>query len=166
MSDTPTTPPEPPNPVSIATAYHEAGHAVVALELDRPVVKVSILPDRDRAGICHFGKAVTRPTEDWIEREMLIALAGMAAEARHTGTYDREAAGRDLRYARALSTGRAGNARQAERLERRMLSRVENMLDEDQVWLAVERIAAELLRQGEMSGRQARHLYAECVKEK
>ena len=113
MSDTPTTPPVP-DPVSVATAYHEAGHAVVALELDRPVVKVSILPDRDRAGICHFGKAVTRPTEDWIEREMLIALAGMAAEARHTGTYDREAAGRDLRYARSLSSGRApsisGNA--------------------------------------------------------
>ena len=162
MSDEPIT---PPDPAIIATAYHEAGHAVVALELDRPVVKVSILPDRDRAGICHFGKAVMRPSEDWIEREMLIALAGMAAEARHTGTYDREAAGRDLRYARSLSTGRAGNERQAARLERRMLSRVENLLDEEKVWLAVERIAAELVRQGEMSGRQARHLYAECVRE-
>jgi ATP-dependent Zn protease len=75
-----------------ATAYHEAGHAVVALALDRPVVKVSILADRDRLGICFFGKAVFRPSEDWLEREMLIALAGLAAEARHTGAYDREAA--------------------------------------------------------------------------
>lgn len=148
-----------------ATAYHEAGHAVVALALDRPVVKVSILPGRDRAGLCHFGKAVVRPTEDWIEREMLISLAGMAAEARRTGTYDRAAAGRDLRYARAISAGRSGNERQADRLERRMLSRVENLLDDEEVWLAVERIAAELLVKGEISGRQARHIYGECVQE-
>ncbi|MFO0927225.1 MAG: hypothetical protein U0736_09325 [Gemmataceae bacterium] len=43
-------------PDAEATAYHEAGHAV-ALALDRPVVKVSIRPDRDRPGICFFGKA-------------------------------------------------------------------------------------------------------------
>src|SRR3569623_2357917 len=124
MSDAHPTPPETPDPDRLATAYHEAGHAVVSLELDRPVVKVSILPDRDRAGICHFGTAVTRPTEDWIEREMLISLAGMAAEARHTGTYDRAAAGRDLRYARQLAVSRAGNDRQAERQERRLLAQV------------------------------------------
>src|SRR5829696_258658 len=101
-----------------ATAYHDAGHAVAALALDRPGVKVSILPDRDRLGICAFGKAVFRPSEDWLEREVLIALAGLAAEARRTGTYAREAAGRDLLYARRLSLERAGNERQAERLEK------------------------------------------------
>src|SRR3954451_16442176 len=85
-----------------ATAYHEAGHAVAALALDRPVVKVSIRADRDRLGICAFGKAVFRPSQDWLEQEVLIALAGMAAEARHTGTYDRAGAGRDLLYARKL----------------------------------------------------------------
>src|SRR4051795_10022621 len=94
-----------------ATAYHEAGHAVAALALERPVVKVSIRPDRDRLGICAFGKAVFRPTQDWLEREVLIALAGMAAEARQTGTYDRLAAGRDLVYARGLAVQRAGSAR-------------------------------------------------------
>ena len=43
-----------------ATAYHEAGHAVAALALERPVMKVSIRPDRERLGICAFGKAVIR----------------------------------------------------------------------------------------------------------
>ena len=47
-----------------------------------------------------------------------------------------------------------------------MLSRVENLLDDENVWLAVERIAAELLLQGEISGRQARHLYEECARER
>jgi ATP-dependent Zn protease len=147
-----------------ATAYHEAGHAVAALALDRPVVKVSVRPDRDRLGICAFGKPVFRPSEDWLEREVLIALAGMAAEARHTGTYHREAAGRDLRYARSLALQRAGNERQAERLERRLLAKAEHLLDRGANWRAVERIAAELLRAGEISGRQARHLYEECLR--
>ncbi len=87
----------------VATAYHEAGHAVAALALDRPVLKVSIRPERDRLGICAFGKPVMRPSEDWLEREMLIALAGMAAEARYTGSYDRESATRDLRYVHGLA---------------------------------------------------------------
>src|SRR5260370_41531151 len=66
-----------------ATAYHEAGHAVMALALGRPVASVSILPDRRFLGMCEFGKAVFRPSEDWLEREMLIALAGLPAPAPH-----------------------------------------------------------------------------------
>lgn len=154
-----------PSAQDVATAYHEAGHAVAALALGRPVVKVSIRPDRDRLGICAFGKAVFRPTQDWLEREVLIALAGMAAEARRTGAYDRAAAGRDLLYARGLAIQRAGSAKQAERLERRMLSKVENLLDDEENWLAVERIAEELLKQQEISGRQAKHIYERCVRE-
>lgn len=156
---------QPPSPQDQATAFHEAGHAVAALALDRPVVAVSIEPDRDRLGICAFGKPVFRPSEDWLEREVLIALAGMAAEARHTGEYDREAAGRDLVYARKLSLQRAGNERQAERLEKRLLSKAENLLERPAHWRAVERIAAELLRCRHMSGRQARHLFEECTRE-
>jgi ATP-dependent Zn protease len=57
-----------------ATAYHEAGHAVVALALGRPVQRVSVLPDRVHLGQCEFRKGEFRPTEDWLEREMLIAL--------------------------------------------------------------------------------------------
>jgi ATP-dependent Zn protease len=156
---------EQPTPEGVATAYHEAGHAVAALALDRPVVKVSIRPDRDRLGICFFGKAVFRPSEDWLEREVLIALAGLAAEAKRTGEYQREAAGRDLRYARGLSLQRAGSQRQAERLERRLLSKAEHLLDRRANWRAVERIAEALLQSGEISGRQARHLYEECVRQ-
>ncbi len=43
------------------TAYHEAGHAVVALALDRPVHRVSVLPNRERLGQCEFGKARFKP---------------------------------------------------------------------------------------------------------
>ena len=147
-----------------ATAYHEAGHAVAALALDRPVMRVSIRPGGDFLGTCAFGKSVFRPSEDWLEREALISLAGLAAEARHTGAYDVASAGRDLHYARKLAIQRAGNERQAERLERRLLAKAEHLLDQGANWAAVEAIAQALLEAGEISGRQARHLYEECLR--
>src|SRR5690348_11686681 len=103
-------------PYDEITAYHEAGHAAVSLVLGRPVHEVSVLPDHEFMGVCQFGKAVFRPSEDWLEREMLIALGGLAAEAMHTGTYARDAANRDLKYVRRLAVQRAGE-RQADRLE-------------------------------------------------
>jgi len=141
-----------------ATAYHEAGHAVVALALGRPVHRVSVLPNRDRLGQCEFGKTPTRPTADWAEREMLISLAGLAAEARHTGTYGWDEADRDLRHVRRLLLDR-GRERAAERVEKRLLAKVEYLLADDGHWRAVELVAAELLVQGVISGRAARHLF-------
>jgi Peptidase family M41 len=141
-----------------ATAYHEAGHAVVALALGRPVQRVSILADRVHLGRCEFGKGVVRPSEDWLEREILIALGGIAAEARHTGDYAWGGAARDQQYVRSLSVQRAGE-RRAERLERRLLAKAEHLLAQEVNWRAVELIAAELLRCGAISGRAARHLF-------
>jgi ATP-dependent Zn protease len=147
------------------TAYHEAGHAVVALVLGRPVAHVSILPTREYLGICQFGKPVFRPSEDWLEREILIALGGVAAEALHTGEYAWAGADRDHRYVHGLALQRAGNERQAERLERRMLAKTEHLLTRPAHWRAVERLAAELVRLREVSGRTARHLFEQCLKE-
>ena len=141
-----------------ATAYHEAGHAVVALALGRPVQRVSVLPDRVHLGLCQFRKGEFRPTEDWLEREMLIALGGLAAEARHTNNYAWDGAARDLRYVRELTVQRAGE-RRADRLQRRLLAKVEHLLAQEGHWQAVELIAAELLRCGTISGRAARHLF-------
>src|SRR3984957_12446669 len=141
-----------------ATAYHEAGHAVVALILGRPVQRVSILPAAEHLGVCEFGKGVYRPSEDWLEREILIALGGIAAEARLTGVYSWDAAARDQQYVRRLAVQRAGE-RRAERLERRLLAKAEHFLADEGTWRAVESIAAELLRHREISGRAALHLF-------
>jgi Peptidase family M41 len=150
---------------SEATAYHEAGHAVMALALGRPVACVSVRARHDFLGTCAFGKAVFRPSEDWLEREMLIALAGLAAEALHTGEYAWGSAGRDQAYAGDLAAQRAGSDRKGQRLLRRMLSKAEHLLSQTENWQAVERMAAELLRLGEISGRAARHIYEECLRQ-
>ena len=145
------------------TAYHEAGHAVVALALGRPVHKVSVLPNTERLGACEFRKSVQRPSEDWVETEILISLAGMVAEARLTGSYDTGGADRDLRYVRKLTLMRASD-RTVDRLEKRMLAKTENLLGDDELWQAVESIAKELLIHGQISGRAARHFYDLAVK--
>lgn len=141
-----------------ATAYHEAGHAVIALELGRSIQRVSIVPGREWLGRCEFQKGRVRPSEDWLEREILIALAGLAAEARHTGQYVWEGAAQDLRNVRRLATQRAGE-RQADRLQRRLLAKVEHLLSQAEIWHAVKLIATELLRCETLSGRAALHLF-------
>jgi len=150
-------------PYDRATAYHEAGHAVIALAHDRPVHRVSVLPTQLHLGLCEFKKGVQRGSVDVVEREILISLAGMAAEARLTGTYDRAAAGRDLKHARTLALQRAGE-RQLDRYERRMLAKVENLMGDELIWAAVESIAAALVRSGRISGREALHLYKLAMK--
>lgn len=149
-------------PASTATAYHEAGHAVAALALGRPVQCVTIVATRERLGTCAFGKAPSRPSEDWLEREILIALAGLAAEARCTGVYSWDGASQDRRSIQRLALQRAGSSRQAERLERRLLAKAEHLLAQEGNWKAVERIAVELLKAGTLSGRAARHFYEEA----
>lgn len=152
--------PSPP-PELVATAYHEAGHAVVALALGRPVHRVSVRPNADRLGQCEFRKGRHQPTDDWLEDEILISLAGMAAEARATGVYERGGAARDLRFARQLMLQRASE-RSLDRYERRMLAKVENLLGDDGHWRAVEAIAAELAARETISGRQTVHLFELC----
>lgn len=145
------------------TAYHEAGHAVVALALGRTIHKVSVLPNRERMGEVRFSKGA-KPTADWVEREILIALGGMAAEAKHTGTYATDEAAEDLRFVRRLALERKSE-RQAGRYEQRMLDKVEYLLADDGHWKAVELIAAELRKHGTISGRAARHLFELATKE-
>jgi hypothetical protein len=125
---------------------------------------VSVLPNRERLGECRFGKGNVRATDDWIEREILIALGGMAAEARHTGAYGTDEAKEDLRFVRRLALERKSQ-RAVERYEQRMLDKVEYMLADDGTWAAVELIAAELLKHGTISGRAARHLFELATKE-
>jgi|GEM_PF-354017 len=145
------------------TAYHEAGHAVVALTQGRDVHRVSILPNKSRLGQCDLKKGTTRASKDWLETEVLILLAGAAAEGRISGQYCWKGAARDLRQVRALTLSRAGSEHQAERLERRYLEKVELLLNAAENWLAVELLAADLIQRRTISGRAARYHFEQAA---
>ncbi|MCA8993351.1 MAG: hypothetical protein KDA69_09185 [Planctomycetaceae bacterium] len=72
------------------TAYHEAGHAVVALQLGAAVLSMSIDPDDDdgprRYGEIEIGWPNDEFDDDQIRhRSVLVALAGPVAEMIYTG---------------------------------------------------------------------------------
>jgi hypothetical protein len=150
-------------PTEIATAYHEAGHAVVAIALRKNVERVSIEANQLRLGQCKLKKGVHGPLKDAVETEVLILLGGVGAEARHTGEYAWEAAGGDMSQVRALLQSRPGGPRQMNRYEQRMLDKAEHLLNQPGVWAAIERVAAELLRNTTISGRAVRYLYEQAV---
>lgn len=139
------------------TAYHEAGHAVMALIMGRSVQKVSIIPSQNRLGACTLQKGRSKQVQDKLEAEMLILLAGMAAEGRKSGRYNVEGAAQDLRGVEKLALARSGNAKQASKLIHRMLDKTHNLLSDKATWKAVKAIAAELQKHESISGRAAKH---------
>ncbi|MBK1832006.1 M50 family metallopeptidase [Verrucomicrobiaceae bacterium R5-34] len=139
------------------TAYHEAGHAVMALLMGRSVQKVSIIPSQNRLGVCTMQKGRAKQVQDKLEAEMLILLAGMAAEGRKSGKYNINGAAQDLRMVEKLAMSRSGNARQAEKLIHKTLDKTQHLLSQSGTWQAVKAIATELVENESISGRAAKH---------
>lgn len=139
------------------TAYHEAGHAVMALLMGRSVQRVSIVPSQNRLGTCTLQKGRAKQVQDKLEAEILILLAGMAAEGRKSGHYNVPGATQDLRAVEKLAMVRSGNPRQATKLVHRMLDKTQHLLSSKATWTAVKLIADELLEYGAISGRAAKH---------
>ena len=107
-------------------AYHEMGHALVALALPGtdPVHKVSIIP----RGICALGYTIQRPTEDRylmtreeLENKIAVLLGGRAAEKLVFGK---------------LTTGAADDLAKATDIARDMITRYG--MDEDLGYIAYE----------------------------
>jgi len=151
-----------------ATAYHEAGHAVMAMFVGRPIKKVTIRPGNSRIGqprlgVCEIEKGRTKPSKNGLDDEIMILLAGMVAEARFTGQYCRVGAGQDLRAIERLLQDRAGNERQLERLQRRLLDKTEHLLDDRGHAQAIEQIAQALIANQTISGRAVRHLFNQSI---
>ena len=141
----------------ILTSYHEAGHAVMALVMGRSVQKVSIIPSQNRLGACTLQKGRAKQVQDRLEAEMMILLAGMAAEGRKSGRYNVQGASQDLQGVEKLALSRSGNARQAQKLIHRMLDKTQHLLSDKATWKAVKVIASELQKNESISGRSAKH---------
>lgn len=151
----------------VATAWHEAGHAVMAVSLGRSIEKVTISPAHqqsgiDRLGACKIQKGRTKASQDQLEHEVLILLAGMVAESRITGRYCVDGAMQDLQTVERLLSTRASSARQLEKLTRRMLKKAEHLLEDQHHAKAIELVARDLLEKVTISGRAVRHHFQQA----
>jgi len=148
----------------LLVAYHEAGHAVVAIAVGRGVHKVSIIPNKTRLGACEMKRGRFQPSDDWLEDEVLILFGGVVAEAKLTGRYEWQGAAQDLRAIRQLVHSRAGDPTRADKIERRLLAKTEHLLSSVALWESVKLVARELLNRETISGRAAMHLFRQSVK--
>ena len=145
-----------------ATAYHEAGHAVMAFVLARPVEKVTIIPSQmhsggSRLGACKIQKGRFKASQDPLEDEVLILLAGMVAERHITQKYCTAGATQDLLNVQRLLSRRATSEKQLQRLAQRLLDKTEHVLSNVVYARAIQLIAAELIQKETISGRAVRH---------
>lgn len=146
----------------IATAYHEAGHAVMAISLGRNIQKATIAPaqitaNSRRLGAVKFQKGRSKSSNDLLEDEVLILFAGMVAQSHVTGNYCHRGAASDLRAVQRLLETRANTEKQFEKLHRRMLEKTEYLLSDDVHRPAIQAVAQALLQQESISGRLVRH---------
>jgi hypothetical protein len=165
----------------VEAAYHEAGHVVVRIVLGLAVRRVYILPV-DRIAMVQpgelYGRAVhAKPfrvdltrrfghsrsrlnTRLRIEAEIMVAYAGPLAETRASGRRRREGSCGDREA--AVSTLRFMRLCDSEREERAYLvwlrARTENLLADRVTWLAIEMVAGELLRCGQLTGKRLAEL--------
>ena len=162
---------ESEQPEQLKVAYHEAGHAVMAIIVGRPIQNVTMSAANMstggvRLGACKIRKGRSKPSKDWLEDEVLIFFAGMVAESHFTGQYCEPGAAQDLRAVRSLlSQTRAASQRQLEKLERRLLDKTEYLLAEEQHSKAIQLVANELMEKTTISGRAVLHFFNQAVKQ-
>jgi hypothetical protein len=72
-------PDDRPAALRLMTAIHEVGHAVVALALDRPVIRLSILPTAESGGSTEVWQEPI-PTKSTVVAQLVIGMAGRAAD--------------------------------------------------------------------------------------
>jgi len=72
------------------TAYHEAGHAVISILLNKeqPIEQVTVMPRKNTLGFVSYGEGKHRqnPTKESFKNRICIALAGRVAQAKKYGS--------------------------------------------------------------------------------
>jgi Peptidase family M41 len=148
------------------TAYHEAGHAVMAHLVHRRILTATIVPNPDDGtlGHCACGPVPAfNPDRRWdsrtrhtAERLIRIQLAGGLAEKVYTGRHYWTQADRDLRAAYQLAHYAMGEGKGLELYMRWMRHDTEVIIRHPWNWLCIEAVAGALLEHRTLSGRALR----------
>jgi hypothetical protein len=148
------------------TAFHEAGHAVMAELCGRRVTEVEIVGDSEHTGSVHSlafppdpGEGSTSDAEiEDIERQLKIILAGTVAEAMVTGREEWDEASEDLDVAVRLAMRLVDDCEDVLPLLADIKAGVESKLRAR--WPAVETVAEVLIARKSLTGTEIRKLLA------
>ena len=153
----------PPEPDTL-TAFHEAGHAVMAELCGRQVTEVEIVGDREHSGMVHSlafppdradGALPEDEIED-VELQLKIILSGTVAESIVSGREDWDETSEDLDVAVRLAMRLVDDCEDVLPLLADIRSDIERDLRGR--WTAVEALAAELLIRKALTGTEVRNL--------
>lgn len=168
-------------------AYHQAGHAVAAHLLGRPVPDLSIEAEPEAAGTCGYalwaedfgvlGEGEEEGTAGVVgaagvgeagfaeggevEAEIVACLAGPIAEAIHAGEFSEEAAEDDIFLILELAEAAVADEAAREAYLAGLESKAEALLQE--AWRAVEAVAGALLEERTLEASRVREVAAAAL---
>lgn len=156
-----------------AAAYHEAGHAVMCRLMRFRLRSISVGNDELAAGQTTHDIARHRTREGVgetdavrrrVEKTILVCLAGPLAQARYDGENPKASNGGavDVDTAFDLALRLFRSKRTATAFLKFAEEWARQKLDEPSTWAAVEALAGALLREGRLSGSQARAIIREA----
>jgi len=158
------------------TAYHEAGHAVMAYWLRKRIRHVTVIPNSDDNTLGHFkqGKAPNflrdadcdRSPKIRMELEKLamVDLAGQAAEYLLTGRKHKAGSEEDNHHALNCLSYLTGSTEELEAYWNWLAIRAKATLKIPALWQAIQTLAVELLNKKYIGGRRAHQIIQEAIK--
>jgi hypothetical protein len=164
------------------TAYHEAGHAVAALRLNRPLTCATIVPGDD-GSLGHIsgrqlsqqmreeylagpgGGRASRRLRDVIEAEIVVLFAGGLAEAQRKGHRRRLGTGGDYFMAVEWADCICGSMAETAAFLGWLYVRACHLVDDPVNWFLIRRFAAVLIEEKTVNGRRARQVYEQAITE-
>ena len=158
------------------SAYHEAGHVVMAYLLKRQFRCATIDPrelDKEMSGCTFLKPLKTLSLEgildysfarirNSIEREVKIALAGEAAESMLLGRNDWISAKKDIRHCYDLCNFQCASREQYEAYIQWLWLCVRDLLKLPYNWICVQAVGLTLLKHRRIGYRKARAIIAEA----
>jgi hypothetical protein len=156
-----------------ATAYHEAGHAVAALQLRVGIGRrgVSLVPNEDWSGFVHTLKGFSgRPDIErtgqmrlGAENRTLVLFAGEAAQRRFRPmSVRRHHAAYDRRHAIDLMNYFVGSTRELEAYLEWLHIRAESFVASPFNWKRIETVAAVLMARKHLTAGEVKEI---CIEE-
>lgn len=147
-------------------AIHESGHAVMAYLCGRRVGAMSAVPHGEILGQLEYRGFESFPARSLddargrrkLETEIMIAMAGLAAEYVHAGPVNRPGAVADLQRALNIALTATTDPEEATAFINWLFVRARNRLRVPACARAIRALATELARRGSLTGGEVRAL--------